>query len=182
MTGQPQRARILGAVLAGGQSTRFGSDKALAVLNGQTLLERAVARLSPWCGGVIVVGRAAAPVSVPVVPDWPRPGMGPLGGVAAALRHGRDAGFAAVLTIGVDSLGLPDSLPELLSPAPACLADQPVVGFWPVEAADLAEAILAGDGRHSMRALAEAAGARLVGLDRPTINVNFPEDLSGLTG
>ena len=33
---------ILGAVLAGGKSTRFGSDKAVAVLGGETLLMRAV--------------------------------------------------------------------------------------------------------------------------------------------
>ena len=33
---------ILGVVLAGGKSTRFGSDKALAELGGRTLLARAV--------------------------------------------------------------------------------------------------------------------------------------------
>jgi len=48
---------ILGAVLAGGQSSRFGSDKALAALGGRTLLERAVASLETHCDGVIVVGR-----------------------------------------------------------------------------------------------------------------------------
>ena len=51
----------LGAVLAGGQSSRFGSDKALAVLDGQTLLTRAVATLAQWCDTVVVVGRSEAP-------------------------------------------------------------------------------------------------------------------------
>ena len=51
----------LGAVLAGGQSSRFGSDKALAVLYGQTLLTRAVATLAQWCDTVVVVGRTEAP-------------------------------------------------------------------------------------------------------------------------
>lgn len=171
---------ILGAVLAGGKSTRFGSDKALAVLNGETLLARAVARLEPWCRMVIAVGREHAPV--PVVADWPGPGLGPLGGIAAALRFGREQGFAGVLTIGVDSLGLPDDLLQRLVPEPAYLADQPVVGLWPVSAFDTVSQILAGDGRHSMRALAEAVGARAVRLDVPSINVNFPEDLTGLGG
>lgn len=35
-------SRAAGLVLAGGRSTRFGSDKALALLGDKTLLERAV--------------------------------------------------------------------------------------------------------------------------------------------
>ena len=50
---------ILGAVLAGGLSTRFGSDKALAELDGHTLIARAVDALSGWCEYVVVVGRDA---------------------------------------------------------------------------------------------------------------------------
>jgi hypothetical protein len=76
---------ILGAVLAGGQSSRFGSDKALAELDGRTLLARAVEALQAQCDAVVVVGREDAPV--PTLPDRPRPGMGPLGGIAAALHH-----------------------------------------------------------------------------------------------
>jgi len=173
-----ERAALLGAVLAGGQSSRFGSDKALARLGGRTLLELAVERLSGWCGAVVVIGRAEAPA--PVVADWPRPGMGPLGGIAGALREARARGCGAVLTCGVDSLGLPDDLPDLLSPGPAHIADQPVVGLWPVRAAEAVEAILAGGGKHSLRALAGATGARSVQLAVPSINVNRPEDLAGL--
>jgi molybdopterin-guanine dinucleotide biosynthesis protein A len=79
---------ILGAVLAGGQSSRFGSDKALAELDGRTLLARAVEALQAQCDAVVVVGREDAPV--PTLPDRPRPGMGPLGGIAAALHHAAD--------------------------------------------------------------------------------------------
>ena len=123
---------ILGAVLAGGKSTRFGSDKALAELAGESLLIRAVDMLSGWCEKVVVVGREEAPA--PTLPDRPHPGMGPLGGIAAALYDARDEGYELVLTCGVDSVDLPENLPELLSPAPAYLADQPVVGLWPVSA------------------------------------------------
>ncbi len=171
---------ILGAVLAGGLSTRFGSDKALARLDGISLIERAVAMLDGWCGQVIAVGRKSAPV--PCVADWPEPGLGPLGGIAGALRHAGDNGFGAVLTCGVDSLGLPANLPELLRPAPACVADQPVIGLWPVSALGAVEAILQGPGRHSMRALADAVGARVVQLAAPTLNVNTPGDLAGIEG
>lgn len=166
---------ILGCVLAGGQSSRFGSDKALAELHGRTLLARAVEMLSGWCEHVVVVGRAQAPA--PTLPDWPRPGMGPLGGVAAALHLAADEGYEAVLTCGVDAPHLPDNLLALLAPAPAYLAAQPVIGLWPASAVIAVESILHGTGRHSMRALAEAIDARAVELSTPPANINTPDDL-----
>lgn len=170
---------ILGAVLAGGQATRFGGDKALAELGGQTLLARAVDALSEWCDHVVVVGRETAPA--PTLPDWPAAGMGPLGGIAAALRFAEDAGYGEVLTCGVDSVGLPD-LPALLAPAPAYLADQPVIGLWPASAAATVAAILEGDGRHSMLAFAEAIVARTVTLAQGPANINTPADLAAAEG
>ncbi len=167
---------ILGCVLAGGQSTRFGSDKALAQLAGETLLARAVDMLSGWCEKVVVVGREYAPA--PTLPDWLGPNLGPLAGIAAALHDARDEGYAAVLTCGVDSIGLPDNLPVLLAPAPAYLADQPVIGLWPVSAIKAIETILRGDGRHSMRAFAEAIAARPVQLAVNPANINTPADLA----
>jgi molybdopterin-guanine dinucleotide biosynthesis protein A len=104
--------------------------------------------------------------------------MGPLGGIAAALYDARDEGYEAVLTCGVDSLGLPEDLPQRLSPAPAYLADQPVVGLWPVSAIKALDRILHGDGRHSMREFAEAIGARAVQLTASTLNINTPADLA----
>lgn len=167
---------ILGLVLAGGNSSRFGSDKALAEVGGQSLIARAVDTLAGWCEQVVVAGREVAPA--PCIPDWPRPGMGPLAGIAAGLHFARDAGFEAVLTCGVDSVGLADDLPRLLSPAPAYVADQPVIGLWPVSAIADLEAILTGEGRHSLLAFAERIGARAVRLGTPPANINTPEDLA----
>ena len=169
---------ILGAVLAGGLSSRFGSDKALAEWEGRTLLAHAVDTLWGWCDQVVVTGRDVAPA--PTIPDWPRAGMGPLGGLAAALRLAADEGYAVVLTCGVDSPRLPENLPDLLGPAPACLRDQPVVGVWPVSARAELEAILRGDGRHSVYRFARTIGAREVDPGVPSINVNTPEDMAAL--
>jgi molybdenum cofactor guanylyltransferase len=169
---------ILGAVLAGGQSSRFGADKALAEFRGRTLLAHAVDTLSGWCEHVIVVGRAEAPA--PTLPDWPRPGMGPLAGLAAALHHARNKGYESVLTCGVDSLQLPDDLPDLLSPAPAYLAAQPVIGLWPASAVQAIEDILHSDGRHSLKRFAEAVGARAVTGVADPANINTQADLAAL--
>lgn len=161
---------ILGAVLAGGQSSRFGSDKALAALGGQTLLARAVASLEAQCDGVIVVGRGD-------VPDRPRPGMGPLGGINAALHHAASHGYSDVLTCGVDCGGLGPQTRSDLAPAPAYAADQPVIGLWPASAAPALDAFLASDAKHSMRAFAAMIGARAINLSASPANINTREDL-----
>jgi molybdenum cofactor guanylyltransferase len=168
---------ILGVVLAGGQSTRFGSDKALAELGGRTLLARAFDTLSGFCELVVVAGRERGP-GHRCIPDWPHPDMGPLGGIAAALRFARDEGYASVLSCGVDSVNLPDNLLELLAPAPAYLADQPVVGHWPTGAVDGLETLLLAETKHSMLAFAGAIGATAVKIDAKPANINTPADLT----
>lgn len=166
---------ILGVVLAGGKSTRFGSDKALAELHGRTLIARAVDGLAGMCEHVVIAGRDHGPA--PCLPDWPNSAMGPLAGIAAGLHHAEDEGYATVLTCGVDSAELPDDLLERLSPAPAYLAGQPVVGHWPVGAVRTIEGILEGSGKHSMLAFAEAIGARAVKSSHEPANINTPADL-----
>ena len=167
---------ILGVVLAGGQSTRFGSDKALAELGGHTLLARAFDTLTGFCELVVIAGRAQGPGHC--IPDWPQAGMGPLAGIAAGLHLARDEGYDSVLTIGVDSVGLPDDLLERLSPPPAYVASQPVIGHWPVGAVDAIETLLLSEGRHSMLVFAEALGATPVKIGAKPANINTPADLT----
>jgi molybdopterin-guanine dinucleotide biosynthesis protein A len=170
---------ILGVVLAGGNSTRFGSDKALAELGGHTLLNRAFDTLSGFCELVVIAGRERGP-GHRCIPDWPQPNMGPLGGLAAALRMARDEGYDSVLSCGVDSIGLPDNLLDLLSPGPAYVESQPVVGHWPTGTVDRLETILLAEGKHSMLAFAEAIGARPVKIGAKPANINTPADLAAM--
>jgi molybdopterin-guanine dinucleotide biosynthesis protein A len=78
----------------------------------------------------------------------------------------------------VDSVRLPENLLELLSPPPAFLADQPVVGLWPRGACATVERILESEGRHSMLAFAESLGARAVKTQSKSANINTPADLA----
>lgn len=171
---------IMGAVLAGGEARRFGSDKALAMVNGLSMLEIATSKLALWCERIVVVGREEA--NVPCLPDWPRAGMGPLGGIASALISAHNRGDASLMTIGVDSYGLPDDLPQQLGAPSACLASQPIVGHWRADDTNIAaiRAILQGSDSHSLRAFADAAGARRVRLDQEPANINTPADLAAV--
>jgi molybdopterin-guanine dinucleotide biosynthesis protein A len=141
-------------------------------------MTRAVDALSGLCEMVVVVGREFAPA--PTIPDWPRPGMGPLGGIAAALHLAQDEDFVEVLTCGVDSADLPEDLLALLGPAPAYLAAQPVIGLWPASASAALDALLESEDRHSMRAFAERIGARAVATRHPLPNINTPAELAEL--
>lgn len=76
----------MGAILCGGQSKRFGTDKALAYAGSRRIGDRVVSALRD--GGadpVTAIGGTAGPtLGLPTVPDL-RPGQGPLGGLATAL-------------------------------------------------------------------------------------------------
>ncbi len=77
---------VAGVVLAGGKSTRLGTDKALLTLyphSSRTLLERTVALLTPFVDTVWVSGRQVD--YAPFLPDA-APGAGPIGGILAGLQ------------------------------------------------------------------------------------------------
>jgi molybdopterin-guanine dinucleotide biosynthesis protein A len=168
--------RILGAVVAGGRASRFGSDKALALWDGQPLLAHAVATIGPWVDAVAVVGREWH--GLPAIADLPHPGLGPLGGIAGALAHARAGGFVGVLTIGCDMPLVPDELIErVLRRAPAYCADAPILGFWPASLADTLAERLAGDPVRSIRGWARDIGALPIAAGAPLHNVNTPADL-----
>lgn len=167
--------KTLGAVLAGGRSSRFGSDKALAVLDGRTLLDHALAALDPHCDAVVIVGRDE-------IADWPRADTGPLGGIAGALIHAVDRGFDQVLTAPVDCVRLPADLRALFEPAPAFLETQPVIGLWPVATLNILRAMLEQESDLAVRAYAWRIDARAVQSDFVPPNINSPADLDRLAG
>ncbi|MCH2487812.1 MAG: NTP transferase domain-containing protein, partial [Erythrobacter sp.] len=153
--------RLLGAVLAGGRSRRFGSDKGQAEIDGTALLQRVCNALASQCERVCVVGRTLEGYAS--APDRPEPGLGPLGGVLGALLFARDNRFDEVLTSALDIPDLPPDLAERLAPAPAFVADQPVVGRWRVGDIPALEQLLSPDGpaigSASMRAFCAACDA-----------------------
>jgi molybdopterin-guanine dinucleotide biosynthesis protein A len=89
----------LGVILAGGASTRMGSDKALVEVDGEPMIERVARTLNLVCEDLLVVGRHGVLAGVPCVPDDHPGRLGPAAGVATALRA---AAGRAVLVVAVD--------------------------------------------------------------------------------
>jgi len=95
--------RTDGLVLAGGRGARFGRPKATVVLDGVTLVERAVAALAPHCDRVLVVGRPDVPLPVASVDDRPGPDC-PLNALATGLAA-LDADEVLVLACDLPAAG-----------------------------------------------------------------------------
>jgi molybdenum cofactor guanylyltransferase len=81
----PLARDFAGCVLAGGQSSRMGRDKALIELAGKHLIEHAVIKLKRVCTDVAISSsNPQLNAYAPLVADV-HPGCGPLGGMEAAL-------------------------------------------------------------------------------------------------
>ncbi len=164
---------ILGAVLAGGRSSRFGSDKAAATWNDRSLADHAAAQIAPHVDRIVIIGPDG-------VPDLPLADLGPLGGIAGALDLAASEGVASVLTIGCDMPRVPEALfTALLRRAPSYCADAPVLGHWPAALGAQLLAWLEGDDR-SVRRWAREVGALPLVSPVPLANVNTPADLMAL--
>ena len=175
---------MTGALLVGGASRRFGSPKALARLEGETLAERAHRTLSEAFSSVIVVGKAADALPLPfVVLDDGHDERAAIVGLAAALRH---AGGDAVVALPTDMPYVtPAYLRELAAALDGADAAHPQTGPLPGAFRTsllplLEERVAVGDLR--LRDAAAAAGARVVPAPMELLrNVNAPEDLDAAT-
>ncbi|MEX2471946.1 MAG: molybdopterin-guanine dinucleotide biosynthesis protein B [Gemmatimonadota bacterium] len=182
---------ILGAVLAGGRSSRFGSDKGLALLGGARLLDRAVDTLRAVCDGVVVVSsRPGHEVEGAVrIPDL-RQDHGPLGGIEAALRHARDVGASAVFVLACDlptvDASVVRSVVEGLGDASAAAPRrdgppgfEPLCAVYRASCGDVAAGLLDG-GVRGAHALFERVGGRTIVMEEASalVNVNTPADLA----
>jgi molybdopterin-guanine dinucleotide biosynthesis protein A len=84
---------VSGIVLAGGQSSRLGADKSFINLNGQSLIEHIVAKLTRLSDDVIIVTNSPDEydhLEARLVGDI-YPGKGALGGIYSGLRAAANA-------------------------------------------------------------------------------------------
>jgi molybdopterin-guanine dinucleotide biosynthesis protein A len=174
------RPGVAGALLVGGASTRFGSPKALASYEGETLAERGHRVLVEAFGDVIVVGKAADGLELPFeVLDDGSDVRASIVGLAAALRL---AGAELVVVLPTDMpLVTADLLRALVDAAEGHDAAVPQTGPLPgayrrSALPVLERRIVAGD--LALHGALEELRTNVVELDEAALrNVNEPGDL-----
>ena len=161
-----QARYVTGLVLAGGDSTRMGRDKAFFDLGGETLLERQIRVLRDS-------GLERILVSLPPHLDVPgsnltvirddEPGMGPLAGIVAALEH---APRHPLFVLAVDMPGVSRSLVRTILRQATREAGvvpkaserwEPLCAIYPAGVLDTAKRHLRGRHRSPSRLAAELA-------------------------
>jgi molybdopterin-guanine dinucleotide biosynthesis protein A len=89
-----RQATLAGVVLAGGESRRFGSDKAGAFFDGRTVFDRVLNAVSKVCSPVLVVAPTGRELPATASPHEhvadTHPGEGPLPALLAAFERLRD--------------------------------------------------------------------------------------------
>lgn len=182
-------------ILAGGKSTRMGTDKAFVMLDGRTLLTRALESARVAASDVRIVGDPAKFAAfAPVIEDV-FPGCGPLGGIHAALRAS-EADLNLILAVDVPfvTIALLQYLMKRARGCPSAMATvarsgtgwQPLCAVYRREFADAAERALRA-GRYKIDALFQENRTLVISEDElqaegfsPGVfrNLNTPDELA----
>jgi molybdopterin-guanine dinucleotide biosynthesis protein A len=193
MTGDGQKSRIAGAIIAGGTARRMGGGlKFLCEIGGRPILahvvERAAAQASPLVLNVNSDDPRLAAFGLPTIADRV-PGRGPLEGIRTALLWAAGTPATHLLTVSADTPFFPRDLAAvLLDAAKGGLAvaasggrRHGVFALWPLALAAEVERLLAQGERRVHGALdalgAEEAAFPVSPFD-PFFNINTPEDLA----
>lgn len=181
------RESILGVILAGGASRRFGSDKALALLGGTPLIEHVARRAKPQVGSLAVSGAASAPLGLEVIADREK-GAGPLSGIVSSLAWADANGFTLLATFACDGPFIPEDLVTRLSSELGATVDCVMASCGPDKHYTYAVwrpvcrpalEIAYARGLRSLRGVTDAVAVRYVDFPPTTFfNINRPEDLA----
>lgn len=181
---------IAGLIYAGGESTRFGGNKAEAPLCGRRLIEHVAERLGPQVATLAVAGPVCV-TNVKTLGDGAHVGKGPLAGLLVGLRWASDLpGINWLVTAPCDVPVLPTNLVALLAKN---LTDTPRVlnieerwqtgcALWPTSAYAIIEELLIAGEDLSLHAALKQLHAKTVeacptSLDGAFTNINTRDDL-----
>jgi molybdenum cofactor guanylyltransferase len=179
---------ILGAIIAGGKSTRMGSEKALIKLGSKTLILRVVDRLLPQVDDAIINANGDTKrlefLELDIVPDIETELQTPLAGLHAALSYAAEENYDAVVTVPSDSPFLPRDLVAKLSGSKPAIAnskgqDHYLTGYWPTKLLPQLQKAITTSNR--VQDWVKASGAVSVNWRAddydPFMNINTPADL-----
>jgi molybdenum cofactor guanylyltransferase len=189
--------KIAGLILAGGRSTRFGTEKSMALLAGAPLIDHVRRMLISECRSVAVsaaVGSAAqawaAAQSIPVLNDDLDMASGSLNGIQAGLTWASDLGITHLAVLACDTPRLPPSIVDRLvrgiENAPGVVAvdtdgaTHTLCSVWQVALRHRLAPYLRKDRYAPIREIQKELGFARVQFDTAFTNVNTPDDLRSL--
>lgn len=102
-------APVLGVILAGGASRRYGRDKAMALLGGITMVQRVTSQVACQVSTLVASGAGRQGLNLHVIPDAV-PHGGPLPALLSILSWASERQLELVATFSCDTPFLPSDL------------------------------------------------------------------------
>jgi len=173
-------------ILAGGQSSRMGTDKAVIRFEGERLIDIVIGRFAGKAGRILLSAREDYDTGLPIIADDPLAPGGPVGGIYSVAGRLLAMGVEGFVTVPVDAPFAPADLVERLSASGACAVAQdserlhPTFAYW---RCDIVNAVRGthdpGDRAPSLQWLARQCGSESVTWTDETLflNINRPADL-----
>jgi len=187
---------ILGTVLAGGKSQRFGEDKSQVMLEGKLLIDYILSEISSEFREILVVSNNKIDFKnsekISIIEDFKK-GLGPLGGVLSAMKWVKEnnKNYEWVSTFPVDT---PFFKKEILQKfykeieieksklffIKSNMTRHNIFGLWSIDLLDKLEEDL-NRGDRKVELWANSVGVKVIDMDfkniDPFFNINTKQDL-----
>ena len=187
---------ILGAVLAGGKSQRFGEDKSQVMLEGKLLIDYILSEISSEFREILIVSNNKIDFKnsekISIIEDFKK-GLGPLGGVLSAMKWVKEnnKNYEWVSTFPADT---PFFKKEILQKfykeieieksklffIKSNMTRHNIFGLWSIDLLDKLEEDL-NRGDRKVELWANSVGVKVIDMDfknvDPFFNINTKQDL-----
>ena len=185
---------ILGVVLAGGKSKRFGEDKSNVKLNGKTLLEHTLNKIKSKFNTIIIVSNNKILKDYITIKDCIDGQLGPLVGVLSAMKwiKKNNQPFKWVATFPCDTPFFNSSLIDKfiesskLNDSPLYFAKSEkkrhnIFGLWSLKLIEILEKDIINNNHRKVEKWANKIGVKTINISYkeldPFFNINTKEDL-----
>ena len=183
--------KIVGAIIAGGRSSRMGGrEKAFLELDSKPVILHVIEQFEPQVDQLVINANGEpsrfSGFGLEVVPDVLTSLTTPLTGLHAALRFAKSVDADVLMTVPSDTPFLPYDLVARLFARGVAIAssggqDHFIIGAWKTELLDDLERAIVKDGVFRVKDWAHRALAQKlewpIEPHDPFFNVNTPEDL-----
>ena len=185
---------ILGVVLAGGKSKRFGEDKSTIKLNGKTLIEHTLDKIKSKLNKIIIVSNDKVLKNYTTINDCIDSQLGPLVGVLSAMKWIKDNNYSYnwIITFPCDTpffnISIIDKFVEvsklndsLLYFAKSEEKRHNIFGLWSLKLIETLEMDIVKNNHRKVEKWADKIGVKTINISYkevdPFFNINTKEDL-----